>query len=168
MNRKNRRIWATKDKRKTSDGLVNVLTFGLLGGIFVFSAIAIYFKEMHNSDQKEKYLNNLPSIADTISHANVCMEDDLYSSNTRTPVLIMNKTYYGCNKKAIKYLSTNESLRFAIDPVNKATIDKATAIISLHPERNGKVIYFGSKQTYDRYLMTLKQTKEEKVEFNNK
>lgn len=168
MNRKNRRIWATKDKRKPSDRLVNILTLALLVGIFIFCAVAIYFKEMHSSEKNKIYLNNLPSIKDTISHVNVCMEDDLYSANARTPVLVMNKTYYGCSKKAIKYLSSNESLRFAIDPVNKAKIDKATAIISLHPERNGKVIYFGSKQTYNRYLMTLKQTKEEKVEFNNR
>ena len=168
MNRKNRKVWATKDKGRPSDRLVNVLTFALLVGIFLFCSVAIYFKEMHKSEKKEIYLNNLPSIEDTISHANVCMEDDLYSSNARIPILVMNKTYYGCNQKAIKYLSSNESLRFAIDPVNKAKIDKATAVISLHPERNGKVIYFGSKQTYNRYLMALKQTKEKEVEFNNK
>ena len=168
MNRKNRRIWATKDKSKSSDRLVNILTLALLVGIFIFCAVAIYFKEMHSSEKNEIYLNNLPSIEDTISHANVCMEDDLYSSNARKRVLIINKTYYGCNQKAIKYLSSNESLRFAIDPVNKATIDKATAIISLHPEKNGKVIYFGSKQTYNTYLMALKLTKEKEVEFNNK
>lgn len=168
MNRKNRRIWAKKDKRKPSDRLVNILTLALLVGIFLFCSVAIYFKEMHKSERKVIYLNNLPSIEDTISHANVCMEDDLYSSNERNPVLIMNKTYYGCNQKAIKYLSSNESLRFAIDPVNKATIDKATAIISLHPDRNGKVIYFGSEQTYNTYLMALKRTKGEEVEFNNK
>ena len=168
MNRKNRRIFATKDKRKPSDRLVNILTFAVLGGIFLFSAVAIYFKEMHKSEKKEIYLNNLPSIEDTISHANVCMDDDLYSSNARTPVLVMNKTYYGCNQKALKYLSSNESLRFAIDPVSKARIDKATAVISIHPDRNGKVIYFASKQTYNRYLMALKQTKREEVEFNNK
>ena len=168
MNRKSSRTSATKDKRKRSDRLVNTLTFALLAGIFLFCSVAIYFKEIHSSEKKKVYLNNLPSTEEIISHANVCMEDDLYSSNERNPVLIMNKTYYGCNQKAIKYLSSNESLRFAIDPVNKATIDKATAIISLHPDRNGKVIYFGSEQTYNTYLMALKRTNENEVDSNNK
>lgn len=168
MNRRFSRAWRKKDKSKPSDRRVNILTFALLAGIFLICFVSIYFKEMNKSARKKIYLNNLPSIENTISHKNVCMEDDLYSSNTRTPVLIMNKTYYGCNKKAIKFLSSNESLRFAIDPVSKAKVDKATAIISLHPERSGKVIYFGSEQTYNTYLMALKRTKEKEVESNNK
>lgn len=167
MNRKFSRAWRRKDKRKPSDRRVNILTFALLAGIFLICLVSAFFKEMNKSARRKIYLNNLPSREDTISHANVCMEDDLYSSNERNPVLIVNKTYYACNQKAIKYLSSNESLRFAIDPVSKAKVDKATAIISLHPERNGKVIYFASKQTYNTYLMALKKTKEKEGETNN-
>lgn len=168
MNRKTSRTSGTRERGKPSDRLVNILTFALLAGIFLFCSVAIYFQEMHSSEKKEIYLNNLPSLGDTISHANVCMEDDLYSSKERNPVLIMNKTYYGCNQKAIKYLSSNESLRFTIDPVNKVKVNKATAIISLHPDRNGKVLYFESKETYNKYLMGLQRTKEKEVESNNK
>lgn len=148
------------EKEKPRDTFVNVLTFVLFGVIFLVCGIAVYFNEVHRAEKTDKYISNLPSFEHSISPDKVCMHDNLYSASPRIPVHFMNRTYYGCNKKAIGYLSSDESLRFAIDPVDKTRVDKATAIIALHPDRNGKVMYFGSKQTYNKYLMTLKKAKE--------
>lgn len=84
------------------------------------------------------------------------------SDSPSLAVSINNKPYYGCSAKANHDLATTDSLRLAIDPVIKKKVDKATAIIAIHPDKDGKVIYFGSKDTYNKYLNVLTKENEKK------
>ena len=91
------------------------------------------------------------------------MIEDVYQGDFKTlSISMINKTYYGCSPKATKDLAADSTNRFAIDPISKRKVDKATAVIALHPDKNGKVLYFESKATHNKYVSVLKAQKDEK------
>ena len=110
----------------------------------------------HNDDGNDSYLASLPAQEDTIAHNKICMVDDIYQGDYPTiNFSLANKTYFGCDAKAIQSLTTNADLRSAIDPVTHRKIDKASAVIAIDPKRDGKVLYFESMQTFTQYLNAL-------------
>ena len=126
-------------------------------------SVIIYNETTSEKDSKEQYIASLPSLTDTIPHSKICMVDDIFQGDfPSTPVSINNKTYYGCSQKATRDLTTVDSLRMAIDPMSKEKVDKATAIVAIHPDKDGKVMYFGSKDTYNKYLAVLNRKNEKK------
>lgn len=152
-----------KPKRKWDAIIINTFAVVIFAGAFIWMGIIIYNEATGEEKMKDEYLASLPSPRDTIAHSKVCMVDDIFQGDfPSVTVSINNKMYYGCSLKANRDLSTIDSLRSAVDPVSKTKVDKATAIIVIHPDKDGKVIYFGSKQTYDKYIEVLEKQKLEK------
>lgn len=154
---------AKKAKKKWSEIFINVFAIVLLGGAFVWMSIAIYNESTSEKESREQYIASLPGLADTIPHSKVCMVDDIFQGDfPSTPVSIGNNTYYACSQKATRDLTTIDSLRMAIDPMSKVKVDKATAIVAIHPDKDGKVMYFGSMDTYNKYLGILNKQNEKR------
>lgn len=164
--KKKKKVVKTPVAKKTNKWeawLINTFTIVLFGGAFIWMGVAVYHELTTEKKMQDQYVASLPNLTDTIDHSKICMVDDVYQGDYPTlPVAVNSKTYYGCSQKAIRDLTTNDSLQFAIDPVSKNKIDKATAIIMIHPKKDGKVMYFGSKQTYNKYLNNLKSRSEER------
>jgi hypothetical protein len=151
-----------KEKSKFEDGLINILAIVFVGGALI--VIVYMTTQMSGSQSKDtaQYLASLPSQRDTISHSKICMVDNIYQGDYPTlSVLLSANTYYGCDAKAIRELSIKEDIRFAIDPITKRKVDKASAVIGLHRKRDGKVLYFESKKTFTQYLNVVSNNENE-------
>ena len=149
-----------KPGKKREEIFINVFVVILFGGVLIWIITSIYNDAMSEKKMKDRYLASLPGFQDTISHSKVCMVDDIFQGDFPSiPVLVNNNTYYGCSRKANEDLSKIDSLRLAIDPISKNKVDKATAWIAIHPDKDGKVIYFGSKETYHKFLKAIKEDK---------
>ncbi len=79
----------------------------------------------------------------------VCMVNDQYMGNPQIPVLVGDKTYFGCCKMCEAKLKNNPEVRSAVDPTSQQPVDKATAVIAR--DASGKVFYFESEQTLAKY-----------------
>jgi hypothetical protein len=145
-----------RKKGKMEEWFINVLAIVLLGGGVVFIVYMTTQMSGEHGKEADQYLASLPSQTDSISHSKICMVDDIYQGDYPTlPFRLSKSTYYGCDAKAIHELSTKQEVRFAIDPLTKRKVDKATAIIGLDPKRDGKVLYFESRDTFNKYLSKL-------------
>jgi len=142
-----------KKKSKVEEWLINILAIVFLGaGFLVIAYMSTRMGSGHVKDEDE-YRASLPPQEDTIAHNKVCMVDDIYQGDYPTlPLALFNKTYYGCDVRATQDLVSKKEFRVAIDPVTKRKIDKASAVIGLHPKRDGKVLYFETKETFTQYL----------------
>ncbi|PZR39328.1 MAG: hypothetical protein DI538_07115 [Azospira oryzae] len=68
------------------------------------------------------------------------------------PVMVLDKTYYGCCPKCVRDLNTDESSRIAIDPYSHVSVDKALSFITVNPDKSGAILYFESEQNAKKYL----------------
>jgi YHS domain-containing protein len=155
MKQKRKNIRASKEKRtnKWEGRVINAFALFLFGGIFIWMGFIVYNESTEEKKMREQYLSSLPNLADTIAHRKVCMVDDIYQGDYPTlPAKFDNRTYYGCDSKAVRELTTKNEFRTATDPVTGKRIDKATAVIAIHPKRDGKVLYFESSETFTKYL----------------
>lgn len=154
-----RKIVSTKRNKKSSrrELLLNMIVAALFGGVMIWMGYSAFQTASSDNKKNEGYRSSLPSLQDTIPHEKVCMVDDVYQGDFKTvSVILSRKLYYGCDFKAINDLSNDQNLRVARDPVSKREVDKASAIIAIHPNRDGTVLYFESEETYHKYLSTLK------------
>lgn len=123
-----------------------------IGGWFVWLIVHTYQQEKSESKMQNEYAASLPLPGTPIEHKLVCMVNNRYMGSDQIPVSIQNKTYYGCCDKCVKDLNTDESVRFAIDPLTKSKVDKALAFITMSPKEAGNVLYFESEQAAKKYL----------------
>jgi YHS domain-containing protein len=145
-------------KKKWGDVVITIFTIVLFGGAFVWMFLSIYNQEKADAKADAAYRASLPALSDTIPHSKVCMVDDVFQGDYPTlATSVGRKTYYGCSAKATRDLVAMDSLRTAIDPISKVKVDKASAIIAIHPDKDGKVMYFRSKETFSKYLGALKR-----------
>lgn len=152
-NREKQKTKKKKSKGKWYEFSMNVFAIVGLAAAFILIIWSFYRDASHEKQGEERYLASLPAVQDTIAHSKVCMVDDFYQGDFPTVAVSLNNTiYYGCSRKAARDLTTIDSLRFAVDPVTKKKVDKGAAIIAIHPDRDGKVVYFGSQETYNKYL----------------
>lgn len=79
----------------------------------------------------------------------VCMVNDRAMGKPQIAVEVDRKTYYGCCEMCKQRLAQEEAVRYAIDPVTGARVDKASAVIAERPD--GSVLYFESAETFDRF-----------------
>ena len=79
----------------------------------------------------------------------VCMVNNQVFEKDQIPVTVGGKTYYGCCEMCKERLSKDAAARTAVDPVTGKPVDKATAVIAAMPD--GKVLYFESQETYEKY-----------------
>ena len=143
-------------KKRVRDAVTNIVVLLLFAGVFTWMTWIIYKDTSGKGESEDHYLASLPAQQDTIARTKVCMADDFFQGDFPThPVSVNNKVYYGCNAKTMIDLAEKENLRFAIDPVSNKRVDKATAIIVIHPDNDGKVVYLGSRDSYEKYLEAL-------------
>jgi len=79
----------------------------------------------------------------------VCMVNNQVFDKDQIPVVVAGKTYYGCCEMCKERLAKDAAARTAVDPVTGKPVDKATAVIAAMPD--GKVLYFESQETYEKY-----------------
>jgi YHS domain-containing protein len=79
----------------------------------------------------------------------VCMVNDSLFPKDQIPVRVGDRTYFGCCEMCKERLANDATLRQAVDPVSKKTVDKATAVIGAQPD--GSVLYFENAANLARY-----------------
>lgn len=79
----------------------------------------------------------------------VCMVNDKVLGRPQLPVIVGDKTYYGCCAGCVGRLNNDRKARVAADPVTGRDVDKSEAVI-LEGER-GEALYFESEETARRY-----------------
>lgn len=79
----------------------------------------------------------------------VCMINNQVFEKDQIPIAVEGKTYYGCCEMCKERLAKDAAARTAVDPVTGKPVDKATAVIAAMPD--GKVLYFESQETYEKY-----------------
>ena len=121
---------------------LNYLSKRMLQTLVVgFCAVLVLVSCMENSSASNK-----SSLAlQRVESAKVCMINDKVFADVQIPVVVEGKTYYGCCEMCETKLKTNKESRFAIDPVSKKKVDKATSVIGA--TKKGKVYYFESEET---------------------
>lgn len=141
-----------KRKFKWSEIFITAFAIVMIGGWFVWLIVHTYQQEKHESDMQQKYQSSLPIPGIAVEHNLVCMVNNMYMGVNQIPVLILDKTYYGCCEKCVKDLHTDQSVRFAVDPYNHVSVDKAYAFITVNPNKSGSILYFESEQNAKKYL----------------
>lgn len=81
----------------------------------------------------------------------VCFVNNKYMGKEQIPVDVGGKVYYGCCMGCVGKLKNNRALRYAKDPLSGKEVDKAKAYIVTKPGGSGEVLYFESKENYNKY-----------------
>ncbi len=82
--------------------------------------------------------------------SDVCMVTNMVPGDRPMfPVEVDGKTYYGCCPMCVTRLKDERAVRYAVDPVTKREVDKASAFITAGPGR--KAVYFESEATAKKY-----------------
>ncbi len=102
-----------------------------------------------NQDKKEVLASNY-KLGDHIPNELVCMVNNAYMGTPQIEVPVNGKTYYGCCDMCVGKLNNDENARMGQDPLSGKMIDKSQAYIVLASE-DGAVVYFESKDTYNKY-----------------
>ncbi len=79
----------------------------------------------------------------------VCMINNALFDKVQIPVIIDDKTYYGCCPMCKAKLEGSVQARTATDPISGETVDKATAIIGA--EASGAIHYFESEENLKKF-----------------
>ena len=87
----------------------------------------------------------------------VCMVNDSFGGKPQIPVMVDDKTYYGCCPGCAEKIKNDLSVRIATDPVSGAKVDKAMAVTGA--DDKGKVFYFESEENFNKYAETVKDKK---------
>lgn len=85
----------------------------------------------------------------------VCMVTNQLYNKEQIPVVVGDKTYYGCCQMCEAKLKEDPSSRMAVDPVSGKEVDKSTAVIGASAD--GKVYYFESVEDLTAYGKTAGQ-----------
>jgi hypothetical protein len=101
---------------------------------------------------KQQYQSSLPVPGTAVDHKLVCMVNNTYMGVDQIPVVVLDKTYYGCCPKCVRDLNTDESVRLAVDPYSNVSVDKARAFITVSPDKSGSILYFESEQNAKKYF----------------
>ena len=125
--------------------------FRLLILLMVLAPISAVFAEemnMSSMPQAEK----IPMPEAPLKASFVCMMNNAYMGVEQIPVEVDGKTYYGCCEGCKTTLKNNMQARIATDPFSGNTVDKASAFIAPMPNGGQKVLYFESKENYQKYM----------------
>ncbi len=87
----------------------------------------------------------------------VCMVNDSFGGKPQIPVMVDDKTYYGCCPGCAERIKNDLSVRITTDPVSGANVDKAKAIAGA--DDKGKVFYFENEENFNKYAETIKDKK---------
>lgn len=84
----------------------------------------------------------------------VCMITNKVYKTPQIPVVVGDKTYYGCCEMCEEKLKTDPGSRVAVDPVTGVEVDKSEAIIGAAPD--GTILYFASVENLTSYNAGMK------------
>ena len=143
---------SSKKKVKWNEVFITAFAIILIGGFFVWLTVHTYLQEKHESELQAKYEASLPVAGEAVDHKLVCMVNNTYMGVDQIPVVVLDKTYYGCCPKCVRDLNTDESVRSAVDPYSHVSVDKARAFITVSPDKSGSILYFESEQNAKKYL----------------
>lgn len=85
-----------------------------------------------------------------VAPVEVCMVNDKVFGKPQIPVEFEGKTYYGCCAGCVNRIKNDRRVRYSVDPVSGAEVDKAKAVIVEGP--GGEAIYFESLTTAREYM----------------
>ena len=120
----------------------SILTFLLLLAITTF-----LFVQNSNSESISQ-----GSTLTEVEPKQVCMVNDSLFPKEQIPVVVSDKTYYGCCEMCKDQLANNPDLRISIDPVSGKKVDKANSVIGA--TSNGEVFYFENKENLKKFSTT--------------
>jgi uncharacterized protein YbaR (Trm112 family) len=139
-------------KFKWNEIFITAFAIVMIGGWFVWLGVRTYQQEKHESEMTQQYQSSLPVPGTAVDHKLVCMVNNTYMGVDQIPVMVLDKTYYGCCPKCVRDLNTDESSRIAIDPYSHVSVDKALSFITVNPDKSGAILYFESEQNAKKYL----------------
>ena len=113
-------------------------TVTLLGYLFIGTSVARDASSGVNGEVK------------AVAPVEVCMVNDKVFGKPQIPVEFEGKTYYGCCAGCVNRIKNDRGVRYSVDPVSGAEVDKAKAIILEGP--GGEALYFESFATAQKYM----------------
>lgn len=141
-----------KNRLKWSEILITAFAIVMIGGWFVWLTIHTYRQEKHERETQQQYQSSLPAPGVAVEHKLVCMVNNMYMGVDQIPVMVLDKTYYGCCPKCVRDLNSDESTRIAVDPYSHVSVDKALSFITVNPDKSGAILYFESEENAKKYL----------------
>lgn len=150
-----------KAKTKVYNIFITTLTIVVMGGAMLWIAYGIYKDSKENVGEINEYRKSLPALDDSIAHQKVCMASDIYLGGKQIEVPSGKKKYFACSEHCVHQLGI-DSVHYAIDPVSHRKVDKALSIITLHPDKTGKIMYFESNGTFNKYRKVVAESRSEK------
>jgi len=84
-----------------------------------------------------------------VEHNKVCMVTNKLFQTEQIPVVVSDKTYYGCCEMCKAQLANNPDKRVATDPVSGKSVDKADAVTGA--TSNGNIYYFENKENLNSF-----------------
>ncbi len=128
----------------------------LIMALLLTAAVTIYagVSMAENSDSTPAEVNAAQPLKQVESKY-VCMVTNQLYNKEQIPVVVGDKTYYGCCQMCEAKLKEDPSSRMAVDPVSGKEVDKSTAVIGASAD--GKVYYFESVEDLTAYGKTAGQ-----------
>ena len=80
----------------------------------------------------------------------VCMVTDKLFQKEQIPVVVSNKTYYGCCEMCKAKLKDNPNSRVSVDPVSGKPVDKAASVIGA--TSSGNIYYFENRDNFNEFV----------------
>lgn len=108
-------------------------------------------KHEGHAEQMTAQASKTYRVGDVLPKDEVCMVNDEHMGKKQFEVPFDGKVYYGCCAMCVERIPADESVRVAIDPFSKKTVDKSEAYIVLVNER-GTVSYFENEDNYKKFL----------------
>ncbi len=150
-----------KTKTKVYNVFITALAIIAVGGTMLWIGVEIYYDAKENVVMEDEFQKSLPNLGDSIAHMKVCMASNIYLGSKQIEVPSGGKMYFACSEHCVHQLGI-DSTRYTIDPVSEQKVDKAMSIVTLRPDKTGEVMYFESKDTYNKYLKALNDISKEK------
>jgi YHS domain-containing protein len=120
------------------------------------AAITIYAGvSMAQNSGSDPAQANTPQSLKQVESKYVCMITNQLYDKEQIPVVIGDKTYYGCCQMCEAKLKEDPLSRMATDPVSGKEVDKSTAVIGA--SLDGHVYYFESVEDLTAYDKTTNQ-----------
>lgn len=132
---------------RTKISAVNALTIFSICFVATFVLFLTEPRAQNSADNSVK-ADSAPAVVQVESKY-VCMINNQLFNKEQIPVVVEQKTYYGCCEMCEAKLKADPVSRAAIDPVSGDQVDKATSVIGATAD--GKVYYFESAENLEAF-----------------
>lgn len=115
----------------------------------IFVLLTVFTLLLAQKSNSDTIPNNSTALTE-VDPKYVCMVNNKLLQTVQIPVVVADKTYYGCCEMCKAQLNDNPSSRLSKDPVSGKTVDKATSVIGATSA--GKVYYFENKENFKKFV----------------